>query len=115
MPTAANMSLAGSQPQLRDIILRGSDSIRVERRFGKRGRYGPRTKSAGEVPLAALQNAVRIDRGLAVLGGDDDQRRFKQAPALQFAHHLADAGIDELDLIQHIGQSAFQPRPCIRP
>ncbi len=46
---------------------------------------------------------VRVDRGLAVLGRDDHERRLKQPATLQLAHHLADAGIDELDLIQHRG------------
>src|SRR5262249_18568806 len=44
-----------------------------------------------------------IDRRLAVLGADEDQRRFRQAAALQGLEHRPDRPIDKADRIGEIG------------
>ena len=49
------------------------------------------------------EEPVRIDRGLAMLGRDNDGGRFKETLIFQSHHHLADGVVRELDLIQHIG------------
>src|SRR5262249_37853446 len=89
-----------SQPQQRDIILRGSDASRVVGRLreGEIGFY-----QAGRRSSLDLGNPIRVDGRLAMLGGECDECRLQQALLLQFRDKLPNAGVDELDLALHGG------------
>src|SRR5712692_5107745 len=101
-----------SKPQLRDVILRGSNAGWVKGGFSEgelgRDQGGRRGAVVQRAMTGDREEPVRIDRRLAMLGGNDEERRLKEALLLQFAHHLADAGIDKLDFLQHCGSRSFR-------
>src|SRR6516164_10363395 len=54
--------------------------------------------------MAELLEPVWVERGLAMLGRDNDGGRFKKTLIFQGRHHLADRAVCERDLVLHVGR-----------
>src|SRR6202035_3120706 len=73
---------------------------RGEKRSNDRGGWHPvRSRMSGNG-----EEAVGVDRRLAVLGGDDDGGRTEKTLILERLDHLPDRRIHEFDLIPHAGR-----------
>ena len=83
-----------------------SDAVGVVRRLGERQQVSDQI--SGRCPVVATGPgnwvvAVGVDRRLAVLGRDYDERRFEEALLLQFTNPLANRSIHQLDLTYYPG------------
>ena len=94
------------EPDHGDVVFGCADAGWIGRRLRERQAPGivrNRRRRGGDGVIRGVRDpqvARRINRALAVLGRDDDQRGVPESLALQFGNHLADGKIHELDFTE---------------